>query len=435
MSYRDMRNFCEMMRALGFPRLISMENFRTPNFPLLASILQWLVNRYDPEAYLPADTDTEQDRVIFIKSVAQLMATKAHIKLNTKKLYQADGYAVREILKVASLLYEAMKNAPSESTNENAALMAAPSGIQDLTNKLTDLKKTRQLASQITTKGATLFDLLGKEASSTRNFLLASTVNLREVRLTVLARQLDLNDVEKTLRKAVQQAEKEVQEVQHNSENISSEEAQWDGRIEKKRVELERTDKRLQTLRKVRPAFMDEYEKMEVDFKKLYEEYFLKFRCLAALEQSLEEQDRIERERVAERQAVARRLLERLKQEEEKRLRGSEDVELDLDDDDGDGDALVGSHLQRGGRKPHRRVFGSMQAGEESADSDSLDSDSDVALELAGDRPVGARETERTIGLEGNVDSDLSSDAEIEMDRGKEAKEITADVKDSDDDF
>lgn len=36
-------------------------------------------------------------------------ATKAHIKLNTKKLYQADGYAVKELLKVTSVLYNAMK--------------------------------------------------------------------------------------------------------------------------------------------------------------------------------------------------------------------------------------------------------------------------------------------------------------------------------------
>ena len=36
-------------------------------------------------------------------------ATKAHIKLNPKKLYSADGYAVKELLKVASLLYAAMK--------------------------------------------------------------------------------------------------------------------------------------------------------------------------------------------------------------------------------------------------------------------------------------------------------------------------------------
>lgn len=35
-------------------------------------------------------------------------ALKANIKLNTKRLYQADGYAVKEILKITSLLYEAL---------------------------------------------------------------------------------------------------------------------------------------------------------------------------------------------------------------------------------------------------------------------------------------------------------------------------------------
>ena len=46
MSYRDLRNFTEMMRYLGYPRLISMENFRTPNFDLVAEIMLWLVQRY-----------------------------------------------------------------------------------------------------------------------------------------------------------------------------------------------------------------------------------------------------------------------------------------------------------------------------------------------------------------------------------------------------
>ena len=81
-----------MMRALGYPRLISMENFRSPNFALVSEILQWLVrrsfrrltlanahaidsSRYDPNAELPMDTDTEQDRVLFIKSVAQFMVS------------------------------------------------------------------------------------------------------------------------------------------------------------------------------------------------------------------------------------------------------------------------------------------------------------------------------------------------------------------------
>jgi len=38
-------DFTEMMRALGYTRLISMENFRRPNFPLVAEVLIWLVQR------------------------------------------------------------------------------------------------------------------------------------------------------------------------------------------------------------------------------------------------------------------------------------------------------------------------------------------------------------------------------------------------------
>jgi hypothetical protein len=40
-----MIDFTEMMRALGYPRLISVENFRTPNFELVAHVLYWLVYR------------------------------------------------------------------------------------------------------------------------------------------------------------------------------------------------------------------------------------------------------------------------------------------------------------------------------------------------------------------------------------------------------
>lgn len=45
----DLADFTEMMRALGYSRLISMENFRTPNFSLVAEILVWLVKRWVSE--------------------------------------------------------------------------------------------------------------------------------------------------------------------------------------------------------------------------------------------------------------------------------------------------------------------------------------------------------------------------------------------------
>jgi hypothetical protein len=59
-----------------------MENFRHCNFPLVVDILKWLVERYDPRAALPPDVDTEQDRVIFIKAVAEFMVgVQLHVRV------------------------------------------------------------------------------------------------------------------------------------------------------------------------------------------------------------------------------------------------------------------------------------------------------------------------------------------------------------------
>uniref|UniRef100_A0A4W3HPC7 Clusterin associated protein 1 n=1 Tax=Callorhinchus milii TaxID=7868 RepID=A0A4W3HPC7_CALMI len=283
MSFRDLRNFTEMMRALGYHRLISMENFRTPNFPLVAEILVWLVKRYEPHTDIPTDVDMEQDRVFFIKAVAQFMATKAHIKLNTKKLYQADGYSVKELLKITTVLYNAMKTKgrdASEDTEEDTNKFKF-----DLGSKIADLKTARQLASEITSKGATVFDLLGKE------------VDLREMRTAAIARPLEINETEKALRAGIKGIMEQVQKTKELLNNVASDEANLEAKIEKKKLELERSKKRLQTLQSVRPAFMDEYEKMEEELQRHYEIYVEKFRNLCYLEQQLDDLHRMEQER------------------------------------------------------------------------------------------------------------------------------------------
>jgi len=39
-------DYVETMKALGYPRIVSIENFRTPHFQLVAHMLYWLVHRY-----------------------------------------------------------------------------------------------------------------------------------------------------------------------------------------------------------------------------------------------------------------------------------------------------------------------------------------------------------------------------------------------------
>lgn len=337
MSFRDLRNFTEMMRALGYPRLISMENFRTPNFTLVSEILLWLVKRYEPQTDIPGDVDTESDRIFFIKAVAQFMAAKAHIKVNTKRLYQADGYAVKEMLKITSVLYGAMKTkemAGGDRAEESKFKF-------DLGSRIADLKTARQLASEITSKGASLYDLLGEE------------VDLREKRTAAIARPLEINETEKALRAVIKEVLDSVDKTKDLLNNVSSDEANLEAKIEKRKQDLERNQKRLQTLQSVRPAFMDEYEKIEEELQKQYVTFVEKFRNLTFLEQQLDENHRQEQERFEETENTMRTMQHKLREEDRRLMRsGAKDEESDIDitEDEGGSDSEMEDHRPS---KPH----------------------------------------------------------------------------------
>lgn len=81
-----------------------------------------------------------------------------------------------------------------------------------------------------------------------------------------------------------------------------------DARIERRRTELDRNQKRLQTLKKVRPAFMEEFEKLEVELRALYDDYLQKFRYLAYLEHLYEDAAKAEQER-HERRCITRNII------------------------------------------------------------------------------------------------------------------------------
>ncbi|XP_045213279.1 clusterin-associated protein 1-like isoform X2 [Mercenaria mercenaria] len=419
MSYRDLRNFTEMMRALGYVRLISMENFRNPNFPLVAEVLKWLVKRYDPSADINGDTDTEQDRIIFIKSVAEFMATKAHIKLNTKKLYQADGYAVKELIKVTSVLYNAMKTNTADQADLAEEEDSTPMSF-DISSRISELKEARRLASEITSKGAGLYDLLGKE------------VDLREQRTIVIAKQLEINEVETSLGASIKAVENEIRKTLNMLDNVASDEANLEAKIEKKRNELERNQKRLQTLQSVRPAYMDEYEKLEEDLQKLYDAYLIRFRNLTYLESQLEDYNRVEQDKFEETETALKQMANRLKSEEKENLfldhreEGSDDddessgSEDDDDDDDlGGGGRPIARRNRPDAAGAGGRVKGNMMGDISEESDDSGDSDIDLDEDDQDD----------------DDDDDDSDDIEMPTKNVSRRQPKPTDLNDSDNDF
>lgn len=44
---------------------------------------------------------------------------KANIRLNTKRLYQADGYAIKELLKITKILHEALLSNLEQDDDDN----------------------------------------------------------------------------------------------------------------------------------------------------------------------------------------------------------------------------------------------------------------------------------------------------------------------------
>ena len=282
----------------------SFESFRQPNFVLVADILFFLVQRYDPNTRLSQDIETEQERVTFLKSIAEVMATKMRIKLNTKKLYGADGYAVKEMLKIASMLDQSIREAKKEDEIADS--------VPPLSTKVGDIRRCRQLATEITQQGAKLFDMLKKEEAN------------RDERQRVVGSDLELELVANEMRTQIATVTESVHTVERQIADIASDESNLEAKIEKKRADLERNQQRLKSLTTVRPAFMDEYEQIEGELRGHYGEYLEKYRNMVYLEHQLDKHMAAEQQEVEEATRNLRRMQERLRQEEAAMMRNGQ---------------------------------------------------------------------------------------------------------------
>ncbi|GMH84498.1 hypothetical protein TL16_g09944 [Triparma laevis f. inornata] len=314
-----------------------MENFRSPNFELVADVLFWMVKRYDPDITVHTAIESEDDRVEFLTSIAVSMQSKAGIKLNTKKLYAADGHAVKELLKVATTLYHASRYTEEDGGEEDSEVSAP------VTNRLTDVKAARSLASEITERGARLHDLLKAEMD-------VRSHRLKSLRfLDAISGNLESGPeqqwVEKELRGIVESTKDSVDTMKKQVQDFDADEKALVEKIKRKQTDLERNKKRLASLQHVRPAFMDEYEKLERDLQKQYEVYLERFRNLDYLEHELDSLNKAEEEKAAEADRRMKRMQRILREEELKIIRGEQDLVL------GDENS--------GGGSGNKQIFGS----------------------------------------------------------------------------
>ena len=80
----------------------------------------------------------------------------------------------------------------------------------------------------------------------------------------------------------------QIEATQSGIEKLNLDQSNLTTKMDKRRKELDRIEKRLKSLVGVRPPYMDEYEKLEKDLTVLYKVYTDKFRHLAYLEHQLD---------------------------------------------------------------------------------------------------------------------------------------------------
>merc|ERR1719446_711725 len=224
----------------------------------------------------------------------------------------------------------------------------------------------RSLCSQIVETGAGLFDLLQRESDTRMD---------REKALRFLdgmSRNLESNSEHEVVERAVMSMlgnhGQNLEQLKQMSEELQRDEKQLEQKIRKKRQELERCKKRLTSLVQVRPAFMDEYEQLEQQFERYYEQYVGRFRNLDYLEHALDMLSREENER------ALKRMQKRLRDEEWRLLRG--------EDDEKDGEKR--KNKKGAGAKswmpPAAGAVGSMDGGDDGELSEASGSDSDPPI-------------------------------------------------------
>jgi len=240
MSYREIKSFVEKMKALGYSRVISMDNFRTPNFELVADILFWLLKRYDPNARnsqgqeITDDIETEALRVKFVRDSCHLFSTKARVKVNAKKMYASDGLACRELLKIAEMMFKAQQN------NETVSTAQAHAHVEpdfNLANRISDMKMARELTGEITECGLRLFELLKNENENKK--VRTQAINL------LYSGDLDMDKVEKEINGMTGSLRTESERMEDLCKKLQEDEESLQEKITKKQQDLDRCKKRL----------------------------------------------------------------------------------------------------------------------------------------------------------------------------------------------
>lgn len=307
MSYHELQNFALLMTEIGFPRPISIDTFRKPDFFLITEILHYIVTIIAPNNAISIDIATQEDRVYFITTVVNVLQATLHLKLDSKKIYAAGPEAVRELRKVAQEVatYIGATTISTDRTTSSAASV-------DLTLHSNALRVASAKIVESSTKLLTQLRL--------------HVDDLYQRMQQAMSSQPDATSLSTAVQQRIKNLAAECNTLQEEVTTNKREKSKLEEQITLKKQSIAHTMDRLDAIRSTKPPFLAELEAMEADLSKLHLEYARKFRSLLFLEGQLRANDVREQQRMLEREKNLRALQENALKEELNNMYGGVDA-------------------------------------------------------------------------------------------------------------
>ena len=107
-----------------------------------------------------------------------------------------------------------------------------------------------------------------------------------------ISRNLDTNTeqqyIEKCIRNIIDTQTRKMEEMKETVKALRQDEGELANKIQRRRVELERADKRLKGIENVKPEYQEEYERLEQELERFYHIYVEKYTNIDYLEYELD---------------------------------------------------------------------------------------------------------------------------------------------------
>ena len=191
----------------------------------------------------------------------------------------------------------------------------------DYESTLKAAKKAKSLVTEITEISTRLSSLMrnedqdGKERTNVLQFLNSTLEDEHH------------DHVESSISRILQSTNCAVERLDKQCKILISNQQGMEEKIRKKTLDLERTSKRLESLKHVRPAYMDEYEQLEEELQVEYERYVVRLRNKDYLEGELSAFKKLASERQKKAERSMKRMQKKFKEEELRILNGGDDYE------------------------------------------------------------------------------------------------------------